>query len=561
MTVEEAGEGAPGVRLSCFDADELAAALAVPGPIAALELRFGDAPHGAALIAALAAAPSLRGLESLTLQSCSLGQAGAEALAAAPLLAGLRALAIGDDLDGAAAAALLASPALVGLRDLSLQIDWDDDGLWALARCPHLGNLESLELGWREPRGRPLAWLLAADSLPPRVRARLRRAALAELLEATARPSSERWTDAIAPLLGALLDPAIDTCPEDQRDEAAALAAVRARLDAWPPGTRPAAPEWLAQALRGEPAPALAWADTLQVYRLRGAGLVAEDPSHTAQLLARGAPRRLDLRYLQLKPYALVRWLRSEFMRDVDDLDLCGHPLGASGLATLERHLERLRHLHLHGCVAAPAALQRLLRSPLLARLVTLDLAGNALGDRGAALLAATPDLRDLERLGLRDNDIGDAGCTALAAAAHLAGLRALDLSENPIGDLGAVALAEAELPALERLELGHGGRLGDDGACALARARGLGALRRLGLDFCQLGDRGALALVRAVDRLPALRELDVCHGHEFTEAGAEALAAAAPLRPDLRLNLGPCCSAVLRDCKALQRSSLAPAV
>lgn len=559
---EGAGEGAPAIRLSCFEADELAEALAVPGPIAVLDLRFADDPQGPALIAALDAAACLHGLEDMTLQSCSLGPKGAAALAASPRLAGLRRLTIGDDLDGAAAAALLASPHLAGLRALSLQIAWDDEAFQALARCPHLGALESLDLGWCQPRGVQLAWLCGAASLPPRLRAPLRRAALAELRDAVRVPFVDAWDEHIAPLLDVLLDPAFPPCPEDQDAEAAALADLRARLDAWPPGLRHALPAWLAGALGGAPPPALAWADTLQLYRLRGAGLVAEDPRHAAALLARGAPRRLDLRFLRLGPYELVRWLRADFMADVDALDLHGHPLTAPALAALERApgLADLAELDLLGCLRKPGALQRLLRSPLLARLRRLELAHNALGDRGATLLAATPTLHRLEWLGLRDNGIGDPGCTALAAASRFTGLRSLDLSENPIGDLGAIALAEADLPALERLELGYRGHIGDDGACALARARNLPALRRLGLKFCRLGDRGALALVRAVDRLPQLRALDLCHGNTFTPEGAEALAAAAPLRPDLRLDLGPCCSVALRECEALMRSSLARA-
>jgi hypothetical protein len=543
------------VELSCFAAEELDEALAGP-PIAALSLSFADEPLGAALIARLAAAPALRGLRSLSLQSCSLGHDGARALADAPLLAGLESLRIGDDLEGAAAV-LLGSPGLAGLRALALEIPWDEDSVRALGASLHLGELETLDLGWYTPSGPLLTPLIRAASLPPRLRAPFRRAALDELRAAARRPSSERWIEAIAPLLAALLDPSITTCPEDHDVEAMSLAELRAQLGRWPSGQRAARCEWLADALRGEPSPALAWADRFAVYRLRGARLVAEDMRHAEELLARGAPRRLDLRYLQLGPYALVRWLRAGFMREVEALDLCGHALAPEVLAALERSPGDLRRLHLWGCVRKPDALRRLLRSPLLARLQGLELAGNELGDRGAKLLAATPALAGLESLELRNDQIGDEGCAALAHGRHWQQLRELDLSENPIGDRGAAAFEQAELPALERLELGYRGHIGDEGACALARAR-LPSLRRLGLDFLRIGDRGALALVRAVDSLPALRELDVCHGNDFTPAGAEALAAAAPLRPELRLNLGFGCGAALRECAALQASTLA---
>ncbi|MFM1798724.1 MAG: hypothetical protein RLZZ117_1002, partial [Cyanobacteriota bacterium] len=95
-----------------------------------------------------------------------------------------------------------------------------------------------------------------------------------------------------------------------------------------------------------------------------------------------------------------------------------------------------------------------------LTQLTSLNLAGNEIGDEGAASLAA---LAQLTSLNLWDNGIGDEGAASLAA---LTQLTSLDLAANGVGDEGAASLAA--LTQLTFLDLGWNG-IGDNGAASLA--------------------------------------------------------------------------------------------
>jgi hypothetical protein len=55
--------------------------------------------------------------------------------------------------------------------------------------------------------------------------------------------------------------------------------------------------------------------------------------------------------------------------------------------------------------------------------------------------LADSPSLCNLETLGLARTDLGTAGARALAASPHLARLRSLDLRDNVIGNKARAAL------------------------------------------------------------------------------------------------------------------------
>jgi Leucine-rich repeat (LRR) protein len=79
-----------------------------------------------------------------------------------------------------------------------------------------------------------------------------------------------------------------------------------------------------------------------------------------------------------------------------------------------------------------------------LARLTTLDLSANQIGDDGARALTNLPNLSYLY---LSANQIGDDGARALA---NLPNLSNLHLRNNQIGDDGACALAS--LPNLSSL-------------------------------------------------------------------------------------------------------------
>jgi carbon storage regulator CsrA len=120
--------------------------------------------------------------------------------------------------------------------------------------------------------------------------------------------------------------------------------------------------------------------------------------------------------------------------------------------------LAPIRHLRVWASSFAPLGerdLSSLAASPYLARLASLDLSDNGLGDDAAVVLASSARLGSLSTLVLRQNRIGDAGAAALARSPHLAALTALDLAGNQIGTPGARALAASRhLTKLARLDL-----------------------------------------------------------------------------------------------------------
>jgi uncharacterized protein (TIGR02996 family) len=94
--------------------------------------------------------------------------------------------------------------------------------------------------------------------------------------------------------------------------------------------------------------------------------------------------------------------------------------------------------------------------SPVLADLVSLDLAQCYLGAEGMKALADSPHLGTLTTLKLYRNEFGLEGLQALLRAPSLARLCRLDLTWNHFGDRGAEVLAPwPRLAGLTSLELG----------------------------------------------------------------------------------------------------------
>jgi uncharacterized protein (TIGR02996 family) len=89
-------------------------------------------------------------------------------------------------------------------------------------------------------------------------------------------------------------------------------------------------------------------------------------------------------------------------------------------------------HLDLTGVKPVAAAL---FASPHLARIESLGLLRNELGDAEVALLAKSPYLRQLAWLNLNLNEIGEAGLEALAASDRLPRLGYVSLASNRVED------------------------------------------------------------------------------------------------------------------------------
>jgi uncharacterized protein (TIGR02996 family) len=134
--------------------------------------------------------------------------------------------------------------------------------------------------------------------------------------------------------------------------------------------------------------------------------------------------------------------------------------------------------------------------SPYLARLISLQVAMNEIGDRAVSVLAASPYLSRVAFLGLGGNDVAQAGVQALASSPYLNRLVFLDLdSVAPLGDPGPQALAASpNVASLSFLDLGIN-VVGDRGAQAFAASPHLTNLMSLKLQDNYIRDTGAEAL------------------------------------------------------------------
>jgi uncharacterized protein (TIGR02996 family) len=135
--------------------------------------------------------------------------------------------------------------------------------------------------------------------------------------------------------------------------------------------------------------------------------------------------------------------------------------------------------------------------TPLLLRLVDLDLSGDILTEAEVRDLAHSPYLANLTRLALIGTDLTSEGVGALSRSLALRNLCTLDLHMNRIDCGGARALADSpHLGQLTALNLFRN-RIQDAGAVALAESVWLRSLRRLSLRDNPVGPRGREALRR----------------------------------------------------------------
>jgi hypothetical protein len=181
-------------------------------------------------------------------------------------------------------------------------------------------------------------------------------------------------------------------------------------------------------------------------------------------------------------------------------------------------------------------ALAELLRADWFAGLRSLDLHGNAVGDRGVAAVVAHPVAGSLRVLRVGENASGKLALTALARPGAFPHLMVLDLRayrKRAATETHLLAFAtNLAVPTLRHLDL-QGWPLGDAGAVALAANPSLAGLTMLNLDGCGIGDRGAKAVVAS----PHLQNLVYLRmGGSPIRTGADALG-----DPGVMPRLGEC--------------------
>jgi len=204
-------------------------------------------------------------------------------------------------------------------------------------------------------------------------------------------------------------------------------------------------------------------------------------------------------------------------------LDLRDHRISIRGAEALANApASALEELHLFWNAIGPAGATALAASTRLPRLRLLDLSSNLLGNTGFEALAALGANVNgsLRELGLRTNGGTSAGGARLCSSPIIASLEALWLSDNALGDGALAALVESRHAGrLCRLDL-SGTEITDDGVAYLAGSALLGQLTELDLSGNRLGDASMIALASS-PYSAALRVLNVSEGPQdlFFEA------------------------------------------
>jgi uncharacterized protein (TIGR02996 family) len=245
---------------------------------------------------------------------------------------------------------------------------------------------------------------------------------------------------------------------------------------------------------------------------------------------------RVPLRRVRLRKCGAVldRLIQSPLLARIRELDLCDNDLGNSGVKqlTASPHFKALDSLDLALNGIDDAGVKALARASSLPGMTSLSLSvNNSITSAGVMELAESPFLSRLIALDLSGNDVDEAGVRAVVSSKTLVSLQSLRISDNPIGDGGVAALAQSELLSrlfarTTRLEL-RGNLIGSDGVRALAASPSASRCIALDLTHNSIGDAGLAAVVDS----PQFANLRVLKAgkNQITDAGVVALRASWP--------------------------------
>lgn len=220
--------------------------------------------------------------------------------------------------------------------------------------------------------------------------------------------------------------------------------------------------------------------------------------------------RALDLSHLNLEGDHFAALARSPHLTNVTTLLLNDCFMGGGNLRLFAEsaHFRNLTVLSLQGNPGGyhddarirPDDVALLAASPNLARLQTLNLAGNEVDTPSLARLLASPNLHNLRELDVSRNRLSAKEFKPLAGLDTAMRLRRLALSQNAIANIGVEALAEASFcRELADLDLDTC-EITPKGMEALAKAPWLRQLGRLNLNHNCAGADGIHALAKALD-------------------------------------------------------------
>jgi hypothetical protein len=237
-------------------------------------------------------------------------------------------------------------------------------------------------------------------------------------------------------------------------DEVASMLSFTAKyVEFWPPEVRVAPQAWWPRVARGEELPGFRFVRVLELSSPGGgaelARSIAESPlaRQLIRLSIAGEPlgdegaahlARTD-RLVQVETLALIdasigpegaRALLQANLHALTTLDLSGNPLTVESLEPLLRALKP-RALALARCGLGAEGARRLAAVDCSARLWSLDLSGNDIGDAGVAAMSASGWFGQLLELYIASNGITARGLRALEQARWYSNLTSLDVSGN----------------------------------------------------------------------------------------------------------------------------------
>lgn len=268
----------------------------------------------------------------------------------------------------------------------------------------------------------------------------------------------------------------------------------------------------------------------LQIERLTGAD--SANAIADSRLLRRVETirlRRAEFQERGLGDAGLIRLLGSPHLDQLRTLDIDGQRLTDAAAGPLSRlpELPRLRVLRLWQHRFDPRwsgqigtdELPMILFVPPFANLSCLMLENLPLGQKAVDLLDGLTQ-RGIRAVAFRRCDLGDEGVVGLCQSESFGNLRELDLTQNRLSVLACEALASSTATASLRQLALSSNPIGDEGAAVLVRPAW--ALRSCTLRNARLGDASLKTLSRASSLSP-LRQIDMC-GNQVGLPGLRSL-------------------------------------
>lgn len=203
-------------------------------------------------------------------------------------------------------------------------------------------------------------------------------------------------------------------------------------------------------------------------------------------------------------------------------------------LENISKYMRSLTNLCIYWCSITDSTVIAL--RGLTSSLLHLDLSDNEIGDKGVSVIADCPFADSLQTLKLCRNEITRDGVAVLAR--RFTNLLSLDLDGNDVGQRGAHHISMAEFyPRLTELSLSMC-QIDDAAVCSLV-ARKAFHLEKISLSMNLLSNVGLLILI-STENLTSLGEVWIYNNDRITDQGVlDCVERAKPIFQVLRVQNG----------------------